>query len=65
MSDTAAVLLVVGLALGLYFLPWIVAAARGHHNAGAIFLLNLLAGWTFAGWVGALVWACTNPAPRR
>ena len=51
----------------LYFLPWIIAALRRHHNSGAIFVLNLFLGWTFLGWVGALVWSATSirraPAP--
>jgi FtsH-binding integral membrane protein len=46
-----------------YFLPWMVAWVRSHHNSGAIGVLNLLLGWTFVGWVIALVWACTTPAP--
>jgi Superinfection immunity protein len=49
------VLLVI---LGVYFLPTIVAAR--HPNSSAIFVLNLLLGWTFIGWVIALVWAFTN-----
>jgi hypothetical protein len=52
-------LLLVG-SLALYLLPWIVAAVRGHHQLVAIAVLNVLAGWTFFGWVGALVWACTE-----
>ncbi len=44
----------------LYFLPWIIALIRGHHNAGAIFLLNLLLGWTFIGWIVAFIWSFTN-----
>ncbi len=40
-----------------YFFPAIVAVARRKRNWGAIFALNLLAGWTFIGWVAALVWA--------
>lgn len=39
----------------IYFLPSL--AASGHPNALAIFLLNLFLGWTFVGWVMALVWA--------
>jgi hypothetical protein len=42
----------------LYFLPAIIA--RRKRDATAIFWLNLLAGWTFLGWVGALIWAITN-----
>jgi len=44
----------------LYLLPSIVARKRRHPNETAIVVLNVLAGWTFIGWVGALVWACVN-----
>ncbi|MGY6663391.1 MAG: type VI secretion system-associated protein TagO [Glycocaulis sp.] len=47
------------IALGLYFLPAFVAAGRQHHDAGAVFVLNLLLGWTLLGWVIALVWSLT------
>lgn len=47
------------IALGLYFLPTFVVAARQHHNGGAILALNLLLGWTLLGWVAALVWSLT------
>jgi uncharacterized membrane protein YbhN (UPF0104 family) len=40
-----------------YFLPFIIALARKHVDSTAIFVLNLFLGWTFFGWVGALVWA--------
>jgi hypothetical protein len=43
----------------LYFLPWIVAYYRGHQNTAAIALLNLFLGWSFLGWVIALVWSAT------
>lgn len=34
-------------------------------NAGAIFVLNLLLGWTVIGWIVALVWALTvDSAPQ-
>jgi hypothetical protein len=45
------------LATLFYFLPTIIGHNR--HNAGAIFLLNLLLGWTVIGWVVAMVWACS------
>jgi hypothetical protein len=45
------------LTLG-YLLPWAVAATRGKSNALAIGLLNFLLGWTFLGWLAALVMAC-------
>lgn len=47
------------LILLVYFAPSSIAMMRHKANAGAIFALNLLAGWTFIGWVGALVWACS------
>ena len=49
----------------MYFLPSIVAIARDHRNAGPIFLLNLLLGWTFIGWVVALVWSFTAQGRYR
>ncbi len=48
------------LSLVLYFLPTIIALLRGHRNALAIFLLNFFLGWTFIGWVVALVWSATR-----
>ena len=44
----------------IYFAPWIVAYYRNHNNTLAIAMLNLFLGWTFIGWVVALVWGCTN-----
>jgi len=50
--------------LALYFLPTIVALANSHHNAVAIFALNLFLGWTLIGWVLSLVWALAKPPPQ-
>ncbi len=46
--------------LAVYFLPTIIAVVRKKRNALAIFLLNLFLGWTFIGWVVAIVWAATK-----
>lgn len=43
----------------IYFLPFYIAHIRGHHDTTAIFVTNLLLGWTFIGWVVALIWAST------
>jgi hypothetical protein len=51
----------ISFVIGLYLAPAIVALARRHHNRGAIFVLNLLLGWTLVGWVVALVWAVSQP----
>jgi hypothetical protein len=48
----------------LYFAPTLVAMARGHHNAFAIFLTNLLLGWSVIGWVIALIWSFTATGRR-
>lgn len=50
------VLALIG-ALIVYFLPSIIAAVRRKRQFDAILMLNLFAGWTVAGWVGALVWS--------
>lgn len=47
------------VALLFYFLPTFVAVARKHRNAVPIFIVNLLLGWSFVGWVVALAWAFT------
>jgi Superinfection immunity protein len=49
--------IVLILFLAIYFLPWIVALVRNAPRMTAIFVLNLLLGWTVIGWVIALVWA--------
>lgn len=53
------------LLVGLYLLPAVVAHDRDHPSTLGIAVLNVLLGWTFLGWVIALVWAFsgTKPAP--
>lgn len=46
----------------VYFLPTITAVVGRRRQAGAIFVLNLITGWTGIGWVAALVWACVRDA---
>lgn len=41
----------------IYFLPGIIATSRHHKNSTGVFILNLFLGWTFLGWVVALVWS--------
>ncbi len=50
-------LLLVVLIFAIYFLPTLIALLRQHKNKLAIFLLNLLLGWTVLGWVGSLIWS--------
>ena len=60
MDSFAGVLLVILVIFALYFLPTIVAEIRHHKNALAIEVLNFFLGWTFLGWVIALIWASTD-----
>jgi hypothetical protein len=54
---------IFGCGFVLYFLPAIIAFARGKSDAGAILVLNFLLGWTAIGWVIALVWALKQDVP--
>jgi len=53
------ILLICGMLLvGLvYLMPTLVAVKRDHINMASILALNVLLGWTFLGWVAALVWS--------
>lgn len=53
------------LGLAIYFLPTILALVMRKRNAVGIILLNIFLGWTFIGWVIALVWALTSPQEIR
>jgi hypothetical protein len=62
--ELAAVFLpVFGFGFVFYFLPTLIALARSKRNTLSIFLLNFFLGWTFIGWVIALVWAVKAEAP--
>ena len=52
------------LGLAVYFLPIIIAAVRHTKSIVGIILLNVLAGWTFIGWVIALVWSLIGTKQR-
>ena len=54
---TIAELVLITLAMLIYFLPSLIALLRQHKNKLAIFLLNLFLGWTIIGWVSSLVWS--------
>ena len=60
-SDSAFMLTLPLLITFLYFLPTAAAINAGHPAFVAIFLLNLLFGWTLIGWLVALVWVFKSP----
>lgn len=44
----------------IYFLPSIIAVSKKKKNGVAIFVTNLLLGWTVLGWIISLIWSVTN-----
>ena len=60
-QDVALGILVMGLillsGLVMYFLPGIMASIRKCRATRQIWLINILLGWTFFGWIAALVMA--------
>lgn len=48
------------VSIALYFLPTAIAVKRKHRSTGAIVALNVLAGWSFIGWLIALVWSLSS-----
>jgi T4 superinfection immunity protein len=57
------VLVLTSVALPFYFLPAILG--RQKPSALAIFVLDLLLGWTVIGWIVALIWAVTGESQQR
>ncbi len=52
----------IGLIISLliYLIPSIVALKIQHHRKIPILLINIFFGWTFTGWIVALVWVASN-----
>lgn len=48
------------IALILYFMPIIIAYLRKHQNILSISLLTLFLGWTFFGWLAAILWSLNS-----
>jgi CHASE2 domain-containing sensor protein len=57
------ILEIIGFALlaVLHFAPTFIAVNRRHPRRIAIFVINLLFGWTIIGWIVALVWSLSPP----
>ncbi|MGI6701814.1 MAG: superinfection immunity protein [Christensenellales bacterium] len=49
------------LAVVIYFIPSYLAFKRKHPHKIALLLLNIFLGWTFLGYLIALVWALYPP----
>lgn len=49
----------------IYWSPTLVGAVRQRKSIAGIAILNGYLGWTFIGWVIALVWAVVDDGERR
>ncbi len=58
-------LLFLFLGACVYLFPGIIGQNRHHHQRTAIWVLNILLGWTVLGWIAALVWASTATGEQR
>lgn len=66
MSSGGASIGLLGLVIILfvYFVPTVVAFARGVPNKGSVLVVNLFLGWTLVGWVVSLAMAARSGQPR-
>ena len=64
-SIIIAILIGGSIALTLYFIPTIVAFKRRHLNRVPILLLDLFLGWSFIGWIIALIWSTTQNTEKN
>ena len=64
-AGNASIGFAITFLLSIYFLPTMVSQSRGHPQQGSILILNLFLGWTFLGWVAALIWANSSIDKNR
>ena len=55
--ETFILLFIIIGGIFVYFYPTFVAVTRGRENTLTIFIINLLFGYTFFGWIFALILA--------
>ena len=64
-ENAGAMLIVLLIALLVYFLPYIIASHRGIKGTGWIFLLNLFFAGTGIVWLVLFIWACTAEKKKK
>lgn len=62
-GSVVGVIALVLFGLGMWILPIFIAVRRKASHTASIVVIDLLLGWTFFGWVGALAWAIGD-SPR-
>ena len=53
------------ISLAIYFIPVIIAYVRKHNNILPITLMTIILGWTFFGWLAALLWALNSDIQKE
>lgn len=53
------------VSFGVYFLPPVIAYTRKHKNVVPILILTTFLGWTFLGWLAALLWALNSDIEEK
>ena len=48
------------ISLAIYFIPVVIAYIRKHNNIIAITILTIFLGWTFFGWLAAILWSLNS-----
>jgi len=64
-SNVVVQVIAAVLALGLYFLPSILADRRKRHDVLTLALFNACLGWTGFGWLLALYWSLQPNPPKN
>ena len=50
---------------GIYMLPWIISVIRDSEEQDIIFLLNLLLGWSYYGWIFLMAYSLLTKRKTR
>lgn len=58
--STVVIIFIILAGLTIYFIPTITAYAQEKRNKGPVFVINLFLGWTFIGWIAALIMAVSK-----
>ena len=53
------------IGLWLYFLPTVMAIIRRTKRPATIFSVNLIFGWTLAGWIATVIWVLRERPPLQ
>ena len=61
----AVLLAMIFIYFAIYFIPVIIAYVRRHSNFAAICLLTVFTGWTFLGWLAALLWSLNSDVEKE